>query len=108
MWEAATSFCEAVMLAKEGAEYERERLAEGKARCAERHATISGHRRRGLAGGEQQVVRRPITTEPVSTARCVPRVPQGAVSTHCRGPVSGQLSAGVAGSARTRHRALGH
>ena len=32
--------------------------------------------RRGIAGGEQRVARRPITTKPVSTARCVPRAPQ--------------------------------
>ena len=32
-------------------------------------ATISGHRRRGLADGEQRVALHPIRTEPKSTAR---------------------------------------
>ena len=71
-------------------------------------ATISGHRRRGFAGGEQRVACRPIRTEPVSTAHCVPRAPQRAVSNCCSGPISGQLSAGVAGSVQTRHCALLH
>ena len=50
-------------------------------------ATISGHRKRGLAsgsgglGGEQQVALRPTRTEPESTVRCVLREPRGALST---------------------------
>ena len=44
--------------------------------------TISCHRRRGLAGGEQQVVYRSIRTKPVSTARFFPPTLEGAVSTH--------------------------
>ena len=39
------------------------------ARCVRRHASISGHRRRGLADGEQSVVLCPIWTAPESTAR---------------------------------------
>ena len=41
-------------------------------------------------------VARPIRNEPVSRARCIPGAPLGAVSSCCRGPISGQLSAGVA------------
>ena len=88
VWEVITSFCEAVMLSKEVAERDRERfatdsrLSRGDARCVRRQTTISGHRRRGLVDGEQRVARHPIRTEPVSTACCVPREPQGAVSTH--------------------------
>ena len=43
--------------------------------------TVSGHCRHGLVDGDQRVARSPIKTEPESTARCVPRAPQGAVST---------------------------
>ena len=43
-------------------------------------ATISGHRRRGLADGEQRIALRPIRTKPKSTACCVPRAPQRVVS----------------------------
>ena len=55
---------------------------------ARRHAMISGHRSRGLANSEQRVAGRPIGTKPVSTAHCIPRAPQGAVSTNCRGPIN--------------------
>ena len=77
VWEAVTSFCEAVMLAKV-VEHELEWLAlpthastvaKGDALCAGSHATISDHRRRGLAGGEQRVACRLIRTEPVSRRR---------------------------------------
>ena len=61
--------------------------ARGDAQCDRRRATISSHRRRGFVGDEQRVARRPIRTEPMSTALCVPRVPQGAVSTHWRGQI---------------------
>ena len=44
-------------------------------------ATIYGHRRHGLADGEQSVILCPIWTEPESTARCVPRAPLRVVST---------------------------
>ena len=54
------------------------------------HASISGHRRRGLADGVQWVARCLIRTEPLSTARCVLRVPQGAVNTRWKGLISGQ------------------
>ena len=46
---------------------------------------ISVHRRRGLADGEQRVACRPVRTKSVSTARCVPCAPEGAVSAHWRG-----------------------
>ena len=84
VWEAVTSFCETVMLAKEVAKHEREWLATNlrpavavrDAQCVRRHAKISGHRRSGLMGSQQRVARRPIRTEAVSTARCVPRALQ--------------------------------
>ena len=44
-------------------------------------ATISGHRRRVPADGEQQVGHHLIRFEPEYTVRCVPHVPQQAVST---------------------------
>ena len=48
--------------------------------------TISGHRRRGLAEGEQRVARCPLRTELKSTVRCVPSAPQIALSTiACQG-----------------------
>ena len=43
-------------------------------------ATISGHRRHGLADGEQRVALRPIKAKAESTARCGPRAPQRVVS----------------------------
>ena len=72
-------FCKAVMLAKEEAKRLRERLAadlrlrhdciaergDGLGTGDRRRASISGHRRRGLAGDEQRVARRPIRTKPV-------------------------------------------
>ena len=71
----------------------------GGARCVKRHAKVSGYRRLGLAGDKQRVARRPIKTDPMSTVRCVPCPLQVAVGTHCRGPLSGQLSAGPGSSA---------
>ena len=85
---AVTFFCEVVMLAKEVAKHERERLAAdmypcrrvGDARCVRRLAAIFGYSRRGLADGEQRVACCPIRTKS--------RAPQGAVSTNCRGPIN--------------------
>ena len=51
-----------------------------------------------VTAGLLRVAHRPIRTEPVPTVRCIPHASQEAVSTHCRGPISCQLSAGVAGS----------
>ena len=88
VWEAVTSFCEAVTLAKEVAERERERLATDsllrrrrrrRPVCRMSNADLQPPKARA---GEQRVARRPIRTQFVSTARCVPRSPQGAVSTH--------------------------
>ena len=72
VWEAVTSFCEAVMLAKEEAKRLLPTYASAAARVDGRRAMISGHRRRGFASGEQRVARRPIRTEHVSNCRrCV-------------------------------------
>ena len=56
-------------------------------------------RRSPATVGAQRVARRPIRTESVSTARSVPRAPQGPASSFCRSSISGQLSTGVSGSA---------
>ena len=80
------------MLAKEDAKRLREQLAADiricrrpRRRPVHRHrATISGHRRHGFAGGERRAAHRPIRTEPVSTV-------WRAVSSCCRGPISGKL-----------------
>ena len=49
--------------------------ARGDARCHRRHATISGHRRRGFAGGKQcsRVARRPISTKSCVGSLCFTR-----------------------------------
>ena len=62
------------MLAKEEATAGEDALGVGD------RTMISSHRRRGFADGKQRVTHRPISTEPKSTARCVPHTPQRAVS----------------------------
>ena len=77
-------------------------------RCVKHRAMISGRRRRRLTNGEQRVTWRPIRTKPMLTSRCVPRAPQGAVSTHSRGPIPGQLSARAARTIQMRFRVPGN
>ena len=75
--------------------------AGGDARCVRRHTTISSHRRLGLVGGEQRVACRPIRTEPVSPALCVPRASRGVLSTKAAtSNLAG--SGGAAAAARER------
>ena len=91
-------FSGTVKHAKEVVEHERELRATVShpvaagwdAQCVWCRVMISGHRRRGLADGEQRVACRPIRTKPMSTARYVPRELLGADSTNRRGPIPGQ------------------
>ena len=64
--------------------------------------TISGHRRRGLADGDQRVALRPIKTRPESTACCVPRSKSSQYIR--RSPIAGQTSVGVSGTVQTWYR----
>ena len=103
--DAVTSFCEAVMQSKDGAKHERKlRAFDSRSHrrllrpwCIRCRGTIFGHRRRWFADGKQQIVCRPIRIKPVTTERCVPPTPPGAVSKNWRGPVPGRLSTRATG-----------
>uniref|UniRef100_A0A2H1WEX6 SFRICE_021615 n=1 Tax=Spodoptera frugiperda TaxID=7108 RepID=A0A2H1WEX6_SPOFR len=84
-WDAVSSFCEAVMLAKEEAGRVRERTSSRPSR-RERHSGRRGSRDDLRPPRRARVARRPTRTRPVRAARRVLRAPQRAIRPPQMGP----------------------